>query len=132
MIMAEILKKDDFRRVELLNLVTKKGGMKNLNLDQLGTRLRDGLVGICSELEIPVQVTGLGSLFGIHFTSGRVNSWRDVVVADVDLKKRVFLGMLNEGVMMSPELIGCVSAIMTADIVDLFLDRFDKVLRRNV
>ena len=33
--MAEILKKDDFRRVELLNLVTKKGGMKNLNLDQL-------------------------------------------------------------------------------------------------
>tara|TARA_E500000331_G_C16658950_1_gene456184 strand:+ start:43 stop:282 length:240 start_codon:yes stop_codon:yes gene_type:complete len=35
MIMAEILKKDDFRRVELLNLVTKKGGMKNLNLDQL-------------------------------------------------------------------------------------------------
>ena len=28
-------KKDDFRRVELLNLVTKKGGMKNLNLDQL-------------------------------------------------------------------------------------------------
>jgi len=35
MMMAEILKKDDFRRVELLNLVTKKGGMKNLNLDQL-------------------------------------------------------------------------------------------------
>ena len=35
MMMAEILKKDDFRRVELLNLVTKKGGMKNLNFDQL-------------------------------------------------------------------------------------------------
>ena len=33
--MAEILKKDDFRRVELLNLVTKNGGMKNLSLDQL-------------------------------------------------------------------------------------------------
>ena len=33
--MAEILKKDDFKRVELLNLVTKKGGMRNLSLDQL-------------------------------------------------------------------------------------------------
>ena len=33
--MDEILKKDDFRRVELLNLITKKGGMKNLSLDQL-------------------------------------------------------------------------------------------------
>ena len=33
--MAEILKKDDFKRVELLNLITKNGGMKNLSLDQL-------------------------------------------------------------------------------------------------
>ena len=33
--MAEILKKDDFRRVELLNLVTKNGNFKNLSDDQL-------------------------------------------------------------------------------------------------
>ena len=33
--MAEILKKDDMTRVELLNLITKKGGFKNLDLDQL-------------------------------------------------------------------------------------------------
>ena len=33
--MAEILKKDDFKRVELLNLVTKSGGMRNLSLEQL-------------------------------------------------------------------------------------------------
>jgi len=33
--MVEILKKDDFKRVELLNLVTKNGGMKNLSLEQL-------------------------------------------------------------------------------------------------
>jgi len=33
--MAEILKKDDFRRIELLNLVTKNGSFKNLSDDQL-------------------------------------------------------------------------------------------------
>jgi len=33
--MAEILKKDDLKRVELLNLVTKKGNLKNLSLEQL-------------------------------------------------------------------------------------------------
>ena len=33
--MAEILIKDDMTRVELLNLITKKGGFKNLDLDQL-------------------------------------------------------------------------------------------------
>jgi len=34
-IMTKVLKKDDFQRIELLNLVTKNGGMKNLSLDQL-------------------------------------------------------------------------------------------------
>ena len=33
--MTEILKKDDFKRVELLNLITKKGHLKNLTPDQL-------------------------------------------------------------------------------------------------
>jgi len=33
--MTKVLKKDDFQRIELLNLVTKNGGMKNLSLDQL-------------------------------------------------------------------------------------------------
>ena len=33
--MAKILKKDDFRRVELLNLVTKNGSLRNLSPDQL-------------------------------------------------------------------------------------------------
>jgi len=33
--MTEILKKDDFQRVELLNLVTKNGSFKNLSDDQL-------------------------------------------------------------------------------------------------
>ena len=33
--MAEILKKDDFRRIELLNLVTKNGSFKNLSDEQL-------------------------------------------------------------------------------------------------
>jgi len=33
--MTKVLKKDDFQRIELLNLVTKNGGMKNLSLVQL-------------------------------------------------------------------------------------------------
>tara|TARA_Y100000590_G_scaffold166219_1_gene190323 strand:- start:710 stop:943 length:234 start_codon:yes stop_codon:yes gene_type:complete len=33
--MTKLLKKDDLQRVELLNLVTKNGNLKNLNLDQL-------------------------------------------------------------------------------------------------
>ena len=36
-------------------------------LDVLTERLRYGVRKVCAELEVPVQVTGLGSLFGIHF-----------------------------------------------------------------
>ena len=55
--MAEILKKDDFRRVELLNLVTKKGGMKNLNLDQLV--LLDKLLNFHDEISSIVDYSKL-------------------------------------------------------------------------
>ena len=33
--MTKVLKKDDFQRIELLNLVTKNGSFKNLSDDQL-------------------------------------------------------------------------------------------------
>jgi glutamate-1-semialdehyde aminotransferase len=39
-------------------------------LNAMGDRLRSGLVGVFDEAGIPVSITGLGSLFGIHLTEG--------------------------------------------------------------
>ena len=65
-------------------------------LAELAEMLRQGVRQVCSELEQPVLVTGLGSLFGIHFTAGPLQNYRDIALCDKDLSERVFMGMLNE------------------------------------
>lgn len=87
---------------------------------------------MCAGLEVPLQVTGLGSMFGIHFVDAPIHDWRDVVAADAGLRRRVFWGMLNEGVLFTPNLFGCVSNAMGEGEVDSFVGAFQRVLERNL
>ncbi|CAI8046306.1 Glutamate-1-semialdehyde 2,1-aminomutase [Geodia barretti] len=68
-----------------------------------------GLREVGQELEVPVQVTGLGSLFGIHFQDDTLVGYRDLARADSAFRHNVFLGLLNEGILMAPNLVGAVS-----------------------
>ena len=100
-------------------------------LDILTERLRQGVLEVCADLEVPVQVTGLGSIFGIHFVDRPVRTWRDVAAADKDLRQRVFWGLMNEGVLFTSSLVGCVSSPMGEEEVDTFVRAFRRVLERN-
>jgi len=51
-------------------------------LAEVTERLRHGLREAGQDLEVPVQVTGLGSLFGIHFTEDSLVGYRDIARAD--------------------------------------------------
>ena len=99
-------------------------------LNALGERLREGVSGVVRELEVPAQVTGMGSLFGLHFTDRPVSGYRDVAAVDRATRHRVFLGMLNEGVLLASQLIGCVTAPMGESEVDAFVDALRRVLGR--
>ena len=66
-------------------------------LAELTELLRQGIRRVCSDLEVPVQVTGLGSLFGIHFTGQPIVNYRDIAAEDAALRGQVFLGLMNEG-----------------------------------
>ena len=57
--------------------------------------LRQGIRDVCAELEIPVQVTGIGSLFGIHFNDVPINNYRDIASSDTNIRRKVFLGLMN-------------------------------------
>ena len=92
--------------------------------------LRQGLREAGQELEVPVQVTGLGSLFGIHFLEDELVSYRDIARADGAFRHNVFLGLLNEGILMAPNLVGAVSTAISETEVDAFLGAFRTVLRR--
>ena len=94
--------------------------------------LRHGLREVGRELEVPVQVTGLGSLFGIHFQDDTLVGYRDIATADPAFRHNVFLGLLNEGILMAPNLVGAVSTVLREDEVDTFVDAFRAVLQRQV
>ena len=94
--------------------------------------LRHGLREVGRELEVPVQVTGLGSLFGIHFQDDNLVGYRDIARADSAFRHNVFLGLLNEGILMAPNLVGAVSTVLGEDEVDTFVDAFRTVLQRQV
>ena len=101
-------------------------------LNALGDRLRQGVRGVLADLEAPGQVTGMGSLFGIHFTERPVRSYREVATVDPGVRHRVFLGLLNEGVLMATQLVGSVTAPMGPDEVDQLVGALRRVLERTL
>ena len=99
-------------------------------LNGLGERVREGVRRLLAEMEVPGQVTGMGSLFGIHLTARPVRRYRDVAAVDPELRRRVFLGLLNEGVLLASQLVGCVTAPMGPEEADSLVEALRRVLGR--
>ncbi len=93
--------------------------------------LRQGITGVGEELEIPVQVTGLGSLFGIHFSKENIVGYRDIATEDPAFRHQVFLGLMNEGILMAPNLVGAISTALGEAEADSFVNAFRRVLARR-
>ena len=101
-------------------------------LAELTDMLRQGLQMVCSELEQPVVVTGVESLFGVHFTDQPIRHYRDIAATDKALGERVFMGMLNEGFLLAPNLVGAMSMALGEIEVDAFVRAFRRVLKRQI
>lgn len=101
-------------------------------LAELTELLRIGVRQVCAELEQPVLVTGLGSLFGIHFTDSPIRNYRDIAACDKALSESVFMGMLNEGFLLAPNLVGALSTELGEVEVDAFVRGFRRVLQRQM
>ena len=100
-------------------------------LAELTERLKEGLREACASLEVPAQITGLGSLFGIHFTKGQVRGYRDVAAGNSSLRHQVFLGLMNEGVFTASNLVCALSTEIGEAEVDAFVGAFTRVLERQ-
>ena len=123
------------------NPISMAAGVATLNeltptvyrrLAELTEMLRQGIRQVCSELEQPVVVTGAGSLFGIHFASGPLHNYRDIAASDKDLARQVFIGMLNEGFLLAPNLVGALSTSLGEVEIDAFVRGFKRVLQRQL
>jgi glutamate-1-semialdehyde 2,1-aminomutase len=99
-------------------------------LAEMTEYLRAGVLQVGADLETPVQVTGLGSLFGLHFTGQELIGYRDIAAEDSAFRHQVFLGLLNEGILMAANLVGAVSTEIGEKEIDAFTAALRRVLER--
>jgi len=122
------------------NPVTMAGGVATMQeltpeayarLDALGDRLRAGVKRLLAKGKQPAQVTGIGSLFWIHWTKKRLSDYRSSRPADAERPLRTFMALLNDGVLLTQRGLGCCSLAMTDADVDRFLEAFGRVLEKE-
>src|SRR2546421_818143 len=90
-------------------------------LNALGDRLRRALTELFDELDAPAQVSGVGSLFNVHFTREPLVDARAPRSADSRLAHLFFLEMLNRGIILAPRGMGALSTPTTEADVEHFV-----------
>jgi glutamate-1-semialdehyde 2,1-aminomutase len=99
-------------------------------INRRGESLRGRMREVFAEAGIAAEITGLGSLFGIHLTRHRVRDFRDTLEADAALRHRIFLGLFNEGVLIDPRGVGTISTALGEAELDRFIEALRAVLGR--
>ena len=99
-------------------------------LNRLGEMLREKLRAVFAELDVPAQVTGVGSLFGIHFSSEEITDYRSMLRGDQGMKKRLFRELLNQGVLMQTRAAGALNIHTTSSEIDSLVDAIRTAVQR--
>ena len=101
-------------------------------MNSLGDMLREKLRAVFGELDVQAQVTGIGSLFAIHFTAEEITDYRSMLRGDQEMKKRLFMGLINEGLLLFPnKCAGALSTLTTESEVDTLVDATRRVVQRT-
>lgn len=69
---------------------------------QLGKRLEDGLRQSAEKYEIPHWINRAGSMVGFFFTNNKVMNYETAASSDLDMFKKYFRYMLEEGISIPP------------------------------
>ena len=99
-------------------------------LNRLGEILRRKLRAIFDELEMPVQITGVASFFGINITDNEITNYRSKLLRNQELNDLLFIGLVNEGVMIQSSGDGALSTLTTEAEIDEFADAVRRVIQR--
>lgn len=91
-------------------------------LNDLGETLRAGLKDTFEEMNVPAQVTGVGSVFAVHFTKEEVWDYPAYARGDKIALEKMFFSWLLNGVFMTSRGLGCLSVPMEIADVDEFLN----------
>ncbi len=96
-------------------------------LEDMGSRLRSRLNEVFKKSGHPGQVTGDGSLFRLMMVSRPLRNYRDTVEAGADQRSyRLFMALLDAGIMVNDNGLGCLSTPMS----ETELDQIEGALER--
>jgi glutamate-1-semialdehyde 2,1-aminomutase len=99
--------------------------------EALRDQLAEGIRDVSAEFDVPVQVTGMGPFYAMHFTDHAVENFRHAANVDQDFKRQVFLGLMNEGILVASYMVGALSTPMTEVDVEAHVDALRRVLARR-
>ncbi len=98
------------------------------HIDRLGEDLRARAAALFRRRGVGAQVTGVGSLFNLHFTAEPVEDYRAAARGDRARLALLALALMNRGVFLAPRGLGCISSVMTTAEVDAFLAALEAAL----
>lgn len=96
-------------------------------LNERGDRLRDRLEDVADSIDVPVRVTGDGSLFQIHFTDDPVLDHGSSTAGEPP-SDELFIRMRNGGILIAPRGMANLSTAMDDGDLDAFVDAFSTSL----
>ena len=101
-------------------------------LAQLGRRLREEGTSIIAAAGVRGQITGDGSVFRILFTDEPISNYRSSArqAAAPAFIANFHLNLLDEGVIISKAMLGCLSTPMGDQEVDFFLAALERSIHR--
>lgn len=96
-------------------------------LEDMGTRLRSRLTHVFKKSGQRGQVTGDGSLFRLMLVDRPLRNYRDTIEPGIDARSyRLFMALLDAGIMVNDNGLGCLSTPMG----QAELDRIEAALER--
>ncbi len=100
------------------------------SVNRRGDRLRTGLGEVFTAHQLPMCVTGWGSLMNVHATAGPVRSTADLSTADDRWRELLFFDSLEAGFFFARRGFIALSIEITDDDVDHFVGHVDEWARR--
>jgi glutamate-1-semialdehyde 2,1-aminomutase len=98
-------------------------------IDNLAEKIRSGLRELGAEQGFEMQITGLESMFYVHFNDRPVRNMRDKLKDDAAKNREFSLGMIGNGVYLPPVHPGATCFAHTEKDVDKILSVAEEVLK---
>ena len=118
-----------------ISMVAGKTVLENLNesdysrMNRLGEKLRNNLSDLFDGLKIEAKITGIGSLFGVHFSNNEIRDYSSVINSNVEINKYFFLSLLNEGILLQSKFYGALNVFSDDSDINVLIDKTSKAAK---